>query len=60
MIVVAGARPDLNVTMSNALEMATALQEYLSDSQAARVAARLVGVDRRALYQKLSANNPYE
>ncbi len=53
-IVVAGAEPDQSEVMSAALEMGLALQEFLSISQAARVAARLCNVDRRALYQRLS------
>jgi 16S rRNA (cytidine1402-2'-O)-methyltransferase len=53
-IVVAGAKPDQSVAMAKAVEMGHALQEFLSLSQAARVAARLCAVERRELYQKLS------
>jgi len=53
-ILLAGVEPDQNEQMPRAIEMGHALQEYLSGSQAARVAARLYGVDRRELYQKLS------
>ena len=53
-IVVAGATPDQDAVMNTALEMGLALQEFLSLSQAARVAARVCKVDRRALYQLLS------
>jgi len=54
-VVVAGAEPDEDDRMRAAIDMALALQEYLSVSQAARVAARLSGADRRELYQRLSA-----
>jgi 16S rRNA (cytidine1402-2'-O)-methyltransferase len=53
-ILLAGVEPDPDEQMPRAIEMGHALQEYLSGSQAARVAARLFGVDRRELYQKLS------
>ncbi|MSQ99465.1 MAG: 16S rRNA (cytidine(1402)-2'-O)-methyltransferase [Xanthomonadales bacterium] len=53
-ILLAGVEPDQDEQMPRAIEMGHALQEYLSGSQAARVAARLYGVDRRELYQKLS------
>jgi 16S rRNA (cytidine1402-2'-O)-methyltransferase len=53
-ILVAGVEPDRDEQMPRAIEMGHALQEYLSGSQAARVAAKLCGVDRRELYQKLS------
>ncbi|HLF29446.1 MAG TPA: 16S rRNA (cytidine(1402)-2'-O)-methyltransferase [Xanthomonadales bacterium] len=52
-IVVDGAAQDMDVSMATAMEMALALQEFLSGSQAARVAARLCDVDRRALYRLL-------
>ena len=53
-IVVAGARQDEGDAMSAAVDMGLALQEFLSVSQAARVAAKLCGVDRRELYTRLS------
>ena len=56
-IVVTGDRPDPDASMNPAVEMGLALQEFISASQAARVAARLCGVDRRRLYRLLSANN---
>jgi 16S rRNA (cytidine1402-2'-O)-methyltransferase len=56
-IVVAGAEPDHDAELSAAVEMGRALQEYLSLSQAARVAAKLCGADRRVLYQLLSSDD---
>lgn len=53
-IVVAGAQPDPSAAMATALAMGHALQEFLSLSQASRVAARLCAVDRRELYQLLA------
>ena len=53
-ILLAGVEPDHDTQMLLAGEMGRALLEFLSGSQAARVAARLYGVDRRALYQELS------
>jgi 16S rRNA (cytidine1402-2'-O)-methyltransferase len=53
-IVVAGAKPEQSAAMSKAVEMGHALQEFLSLSQASRVAARLCAVDRRELYRLLS------
>jgi 16S rRNA (cytidine1402-2'-O)-methyltransferase len=55
-IVVAGAVLEKSVQMSAAIEMGTALREYLSGSQSARVAAKLCEVDRRELYQHLSGD----
>lgn len=49
-VVVAGADEQVDEKMAQAVSMAKALQEYLSASQAARVAARLCGVSRRDLY----------
>jgi 16S rRNA (cytidine1402-2'-O)-methyltransferase len=54
-LVVAGASENLEEKMSQALSMAKALQEYLSASQAARVAAKLCSVSRRELYEKLES-----
>lgn len=56
-IIVAGAVPDQNSDMPRAVSMGHALQEFLSGSQAARVAAKLCGVDRRELYQRLSGTD---
>ena len=56
-IVVAGATPDTNALMSQAIDLGIALQEFLSVSQAARVAAKLHGIDRRSLYDVLSAKD---
>jgi 16S rRNA (cytidine1402-2'-O)-methyltransferase len=53
-ILLAGVEPDQDAQMVLAGELGRALLEFLSGSQAARVAARLYGVDRRALYQELS------
>jgi len=53
-VIVAGAQNDPDEAMPRAVEMGKALQEFISGSQAARVAARLCGVDRRELYQRLS------
>lgn len=53
-IVVAGAQPDRDASMTEAFDLAVALQEYISVSQAARVAAKLHGVDRRQLYRLVS------
>lgn len=52
-LVVAGAKENAEEKMVQALNMAQALQEYLSSSQAARVAAKLCGVQRRELYALL-------
>lgn len=49
-IVLAGDRGERAEDMARALELGSALQEYLSVSQAARVAARIYGVSRRELY----------
>jgi 16S rRNA (cytidine1402-2'-O)-methyltransferase len=52
-LVLAGAKESADERMTHALNMARELQEYLSSSQAARVAAKLCGVQRRTLYEKL-------
>ena len=52
-LVVAGCRLDLDAGLADALELARALQEHLSASQAARIAARVHGVSRRDLYTEL-------
>ncbi len=52
-LVLAGRKESADEKMNHALTMAQALQEYLSTSQAARVAAKLCGVQRRELYEKL-------
>ena len=52
-LVVAGCQPDSDLGLDGALELARTLQEYLSASQAARVAARVHGVSRRELYAEL-------
>ena len=52
-LVVAGCRPDIDAGYAQALELARALQEHLSASQAARVSAKLNGVSRRELYAEL-------
>jgi 16S rRNA (cytidine1402-2'-O)-methyltransferase len=52
-LVVAGCRPDIDAGLGDALELARTLQEYLSASQAARVAAKVHGVSRRDLYAEL-------
>jgi 16S rRNA (cytidine1402-2'-O)-methyltransferase len=54
-LVLAGAPENLDEKMTAAVSMAVALQEYLSASQAARVAARLCGVSRRDLYALIDA-----
>jgi 16S rRNA (cytidine1402-2'-O)-methyltransferase len=54
-LVLAGAPENLDEKMTAAVSMAAALQEYLSASQAARVAARLCGVSRRDLYALIDA-----
>lgn len=54
-LVLAGASESVDEKMSQAISMARALQEYLSSSQAARVAAKLCGVPRRELYEKLES-----
>jgi 16S rRNA (cytidine1402-2'-O)-methyltransferase len=52
-IVVDGYEGSGDEALSNALQMASALLEYLPASQAARVAAKLNGVSRREVYQLL-------
>jgi 16S rRNA (cytidine1402-2'-O)-methyltransferase len=55
-IVVGGAEPDADSSMAKAVELGLALEEFLSGSQAARVAAKLCQVDRRELYQRLKSS----
>ena len=52
-IIVEASEEDQDQVLGQALVMAKALLEYLPASQAARVAAKLNGVSRRQLYQKL-------
>jgi len=52
-LVVAGASENADEKMVQAISMARALQEYLSASQAARIAAKLCGVSRRELYAQI-------
>jgi 16S rRNA (cytidine1402-2'-O)-methyltransferase len=54
-LVVAGCSENMDENMAHALEMSRALQEFLSASQAARVAAKLCGVSRRDLYEKIKS-----
>ncbi len=49
-LVVAGASENVDEKMTQAVSMTKALHEFLSASQAARVAAKLCGVSRRELY----------
>lgn len=52
-VVVAGAEPLADEQMTRARELGHALLDHLSASQAARVAAKLCGVSRRDLYERL-------
>jgi len=52
-IVLSGGGNEYSESLQRALELGRALQEYLSISQAARVAARVCGVSRRELYERL-------
>lgn len=52
-LVVAGASENADEKMVQAIRMARALQEYLSASQASRIAAKLCGVSRRELYEDI-------
>ena len=52
-IVLSGGDADYPAAVGKAMELGLALQEYLSMSQAARVAARVCGVSRRELYERL-------
>jgi 16S rRNA (cytidine1402-2'-O)-methyltransferase len=54
-IVVDGHEGSEDDALSDAHQMASALLEYLSASQAARVAAKLNGVSRREVYQLLES-----
>ena len=54
-LVVAGSSKNLEQNMANALNMSRELQEYLSASQSARVAAKLCGVSRRDLYEMMES-----
>ena len=56
-LVVAGAKEADDEKMAAAVIMARALQEFLSTSQAARVAAKLSGVSRRDVYEFIEAGN---
>ena len=55
-LIVAGADPDEGRSFGDARALAEALLEYLTPSQAARVAAKLHGVPRRELYQALDSD----
>ena len=52
-IVLAGGEIDYAAELGKAVELGRALQDHLSLSQAARVAARVCGVSRRELYDHL-------
>jgi 16S rRNA (cytidine1402-2'-O)-methyltransferase len=52
-LLVAGHADSLDEDFAAALELAFALQEHVSSSQAARIAARIHSVPRRALYRAL-------
>jgi 16S rRNA (cytidine1402-2'-O)-methyltransferase len=52
-IVLSAAGNEYPESFQKALELGQALQEYLSISQAARVAARVCGVSRRELYDRM-------
>lgn len=52
-IVLAGSEIDYAAEFGKAVELGRALQDHLSLSQAARVAARVCGVSRRELYNHL-------
>jgi 16S rRNA (cytidine1402-2'-O)-methyltransferase len=52
-IVLSGATPEYPEALGKAVTLAHQLLEYLSVSQAARVAARVHGVSRRELYHQL-------
>lgn len=54
-IVVAGCQEDADTDQAQAVELARALAEYLPASQAARVAAKLTGARRQAIYSALEA-----
>jgi 16S rRNA (cytidine1402-2'-O)-methyltransferase len=56
-LVVAGAKEADDEKMAAAVTMARALQEFLSASQAARVAAKLSGVSRRDVYEFIEAEH---
>jgi 16S rRNA (cytidine1402-2'-O)-methyltransferase len=56
-LVVAGAQEADDEKMAAAVTMARALQEFLSTSQAARVAAKLSGVSRRDVYEFIESGN---
>jgi 16S rRNA (cytidine1402-2'-O)-methyltransferase len=52
-IVLSGGGSEYPESFQKALELGQALREYLSNSQAARVAARVCGVSRRELYDRM-------
>jgi 16S rRNA (cytidine1402-2'-O)-methyltransferase len=56
-VVISGAVVDEDERMENAMEMSRALLEFLSVSQAARVASRLCNVSRRELYAALKGKD---
>ena len=52
-IILSGGDADYPAALKKAMELGRALQEHLSMSQAARVAAKVCGVSRRELYARL-------
>ena len=52
-IILSGGEADYPAALKKAMELGRALQEHLSMSQAARVAAKVCGVSRRELYARL-------
>ena len=53
-LVLSGCEHDYPAAFGRAVELASALQDHLTSSQAARVAAKVCGVSRRELYNQLT------